>query len=187
MKLFRFVFFGFVFLYSYQAWSYSEACQLVAQMAGNKEYKQQPFRVATMEQPEAIPKDWGLSLIEQHGAWSIYQTDQAWFTKQSCAPLVKKATNSNYKVEFIPVLLNKTTGSNAVITGTFIIKTYKTRDLEKVIQRYHFKMLSPLPNPQSAIVDVKPVESYDLLIRALDRDKDVALAMPLLSEPRRRR
>jgi len=187
MQLLRFVLFGFVFLYSYQAWSYSEPCQLVAQMAGNEEYKQQPLRVATMVATDAVSKKWGLSLIEQHGAWSIYQTDQAWFTKQSCAPLVKTNDDNGLTVEFMPVLLNKITGSNAVITGTFIVKTYRTRDLEKVMKRYNFKMLSPLPNPQSVIVDVRPVESYDLLIRALDRDKDVALAMPLLSEPRRRR
>ena len=85
----------------------------------------------------------------------------------------------------MPVLLNKMTGSNAVITGAFIVKTYRTRDLEKVMQRYGFKALSPLTNPQSMIVDVKPTKSYDLLIRALDRDKDVELALPLLSEPRK--
>lgn len=184
MRLFQLLILGFSFLYSYQAWSYAESCQLVAKMAGNHEYKQKPMRLATMTQSDEVPLEWHLNLIEQHGAWSIYQTDQAWFLKETCAPITKRNVSNGRTIEFMPVLLNKKTGSNAVITGTFIIKTYRKRDLDKVIQRYKFKELSPLPNPQSMIVDVKPTKSYDLLIRTLDRDKDVDLALPLLSEPR---
>jgi len=186
MRLFQFLILGFSLLYSYQAWSYAEPCQLVAKMAGNHEYKQKPMRLATMTQPDEIPAEWHLSLIEQHGSWSIFQTNQAWFLKETCAPLSKRNEANGHIVEFMPVLLNLKTGSNAVITGTFIIKTYHKRDLDKVVQRYGFKELSPLPNPQSLIVDVKPTSSYDLLIRALDLDKDVDLALPLLSEPRKR-
>lgn len=169
---------------SYQAWSYSEPCQLVAQMAGNKEYEQQPKRIASMTRPDNMPKEWQLSLLENHGAWFVYQTEVSWFTKERCAPIQKRVENHSSIVEFMPVLLNQKTGHNAVITGTFIIKTYRTRNLKEVIQRYQFKTLSPLPNPQSMIVDVKPTQSYDELIQALDRDKDVVLALPLLSEPR---
>ena len=185
MNTVRFSLLFILFLQSYQAWSYSESCQLVAQMAGNQEYKQQPLRAATITHPSEIPAEWNLSLIEQHGAWSIFETNQAWFLKETCAPLTKRNEANGRNIEFMPVLLNKMTGSNAVITGAFIVKTYRTRDLDKVMQRYGFKALSPLPNPQSMIVDVKPTKSYDLLIRALDRDKDVELALPLLSEPRK--
>ncbi len=174
----------FLSFQSYQAWSYAEPCQLVAQMAGNQEYKPQSMRVASMTTPSAMPKEWQLSLLENHGAWYVYQTATSWFTKETCAPFKKGLPSSELFIEFMPVLLNKQTGHNAVITGTFIIKTYRKNDLKKVINRYQFKALSPLPNPQSMIVDVKPTDSYDLLIQALDRDKDVILALPLLSEPR---
>ncbi|MDX1352714.1 MAG: hypothetical protein R3254_06855, partial [Thiomicrorhabdus sp.] len=151
---------------------------------GKDEYKQQPLRIASMTTPSNMPAQWQLSLLENHGAWYVYQTETSWFTKESCAPLTKKSLLDGSTVLFMPVLLNKNTGHNAVITGTFIIKTYRTRNLKDVMARYHFKPLSPLPNPQSMIVDVKPTNSYDLLIEALDRDKDVVLALPLLSEPR---
>ena len=172
-------------LQSYQAWSFAEPCQLVAQMAGDKgEYKQQPLRIASMTTPNKMPIKWSLSLIENHGAWYVYQTPTTWFNKESCAPIKRSIATDNTLIEFMPVLLNTRTGHNAVITGTFIIKTYRKSDLKKVMQHYHFKGLSPLPNPQSMIVDVKPTDSYDLLIETLDRDNDVILALPLLSEPR---
>lgn len=178
----RYLLFCFLFFQSYQAWSYSESCQLVAQMAGNKEYKQQPLRIASMSRPQALPSEWQLELIENHGAWYVYQTQQAWLNKFNCAPMSKVFKGKTF--EFMPVVLNNHTGHNAVVTGAFIIKTYRKKDLENVIQQYGFTVLSPLPNPKTVIVDVKPVKSYDLLLQKLDRDKNVVLALPLLSEPR---
>lgn len=168
-----------------KAYGFSQACQLVAQMAGNQEYQQQPLRVASMVSPDRLPQDWGLTELERHGAWFVYKTPEPWMSKETCAPIEKWVGSD--KVEFMPVLLNRQTGHNAVVTGAFIIKIYRKRHWEKVMQKYGFKMLSPLPNPRAMIVDVKPTDSYDLLIQALDRDKDVELGLPLLSEPRTRR
>lgn len=176
------IFFGF---FSVQAFAYSEACQLVAQMAGNKEYQAKPMRLASMARPEAMDKKWGLLELERHGAWFIYKTPQAWINKEQCAP-VNKAFDGK-TIQFMPVLLNKLTGHNAVVTGTFILKVYRKQHWDRVMQRYALKMLSPLPSPKARIVDVKPTQSYDLLIREFDRDKDVIVAFPLLSEPRARR
>lgn len=187
MNSVRIVLFGWFALYSYQAWSFAEPCQLVAQMAGNNEYQQQPMRIASLNSAQQLPKQWNLQLLENHGAWYVYQTEKPWFSKEGCAPLTKKSSLDGSTVLFMPVLLNKKTGHNAVITGTFIIKTYRQRDLAKVLKRYHFMPMSPLPNPNSMIVDVKPTDSYDLLIQTLDRDKDVELALPLLSEPHPKR
>jgi len=185
MKSLRYFLFVVLSLQSYQAWSYAEACQLVAQMAGNQEYQQKPGRIAVMAAPETLPTAWKLNLLEKHGGWFIYQTPEPWFGKKSCAPVVKQV--SGRSLQFMPVLLNKLSGHNAVITGTFIIKVYRKRNLDEVMQRYGFRMLSTLPNPKSLIVDSKPTESYDVLIKQLDLDRDVILALPLLSEPRGRR
>ncbi len=171
--------------FSLNVFAFSEPCQLVAQMAGNQEYEQKPLRMASMVKPELIPGGWHLQFLESHGAWFIYQSEQAWIGKEQCAPLQKQIDGKT--IEFMPVLLNKQSGHNAVITGTFIIRVYRKQHLQKVMQQYGFKMLSPLPNPRSVIVDVKPTASYDLLIRDLDKDKNIELALPLLSEPRLRK
>lgn len=166
------------------AMAFSEPCQLVAQMAGNKEYQQQPFRMASMTAESAMPKALQLTLLESHGAWHVYHSDTPWVAKEACAPITKHVAGKT--VEFSPVILNKKTGHNAVVTGSFIVKIYRKQHWQKIMQKYGFKMLSPLPNPKAQIVDVKPTASYDLLIRELDLDKDVSLALPLLSEPRPR-
>lgn len=170
-------------LISSQASAYSEPCQLVAQMVDSKMYKQQPQRMASMASPDSFPAEIGLTILESHGAWHIYQTPTVWMGKENCAPLTKTFGDKPYL--FMPVLLNKASGHNAVITGTFIVKVFRKQHWDRVIQKYGFKVLSPLPSPKSMIVDVKPTDSYDLLIRRLDKDKDVVLALPLLSEPRR--
>ncbi len=174
-----------LWLFSTTASSFSEPCQLVAQMAGNKEYQQKPMRVASMKPLHAIPEVFGLRHLESHGAWHIYQTPQPWMLKEQCAPFRKSAFGQT--IWFSPVVLNKRTGHNAVITGSFIIKIYRKQHWNRVARKYGLTMLSPLPNPKSFIVDVKPTSSYDLLIKGLDLDKDVALGLPLLSEPRPRR
>lgn len=165
--------------------AFSQACQLVAKMAGNEQYKQHSYRIATMSPPKRLPAEWNLSLVENHGAWFIYQTDHSWMSREQCAPMLRRHGKHNF--QFMPVLLNKQTGHNAVITGSFIIEVYKKQAWNRVMKKYGFKMLSPLPSPKSMIVDVKPTRSYDFLIKNLDRDNDVTLALPLLSEPRLRR
>ncbi len=178
----RFVLAIGLFGLSLSAWAFAVPCQLVAQMADAKVYKAQPLRVATMQSDDRLIQALGLTHLETHGAWHVFQTPDAWFDKESCAPFVKSVAGK--KIEFSPVILNQLSGHNAVITGAFIIKIYRKQHWEKVLQRYALKTLSPLPSPKAMIVDVKPIKSYDLLIRALDKDKDVALALPLLSEPR---
>ncbi|QCU89516.1 hypothetical protein [Thiomicrorhabdus sediminis] len=163
------------------AQAFSEPCQLVAQMVGSKTYQVMPLRLASMASPAQINRDWQLQPVENHGAWYIYQTPTPWMTKEQCAPLTKNV-GANV-IEFVPVLMNKTSGHHAVISGNFIIKVYQYRDLAKVIKQYNFLQLSPLPNPQSVIVDVKPQSSYDRLIETLDKDRDVDLALPILIEP----
>lgn len=170
------------FCFSSSVAAFSQPCQLVAQMADSKTYKTKPLRVATMQAQGAVTQALNLTWLETHGAWHIYQTPTAWFDKQTCAPLTKAVMGK--ELEFMPVLLNQLSGHNAVITGAFIVKIYRKNHWQKVNEKYGFKVLSPLPNPKTMIVDVKPTNSYDLLIRALDKDKDVNLALPIFSEPR---
>ncbi|MBF6057966.1 MULTISPECIES: hypothetical protein [Thiomicrorhabdus] len=166
------------------SWAWTESCQLVRQMADHRVYQLQTNRVAVMKAADKLDPDWQLELVERHGAWYIYQTPSlvSWFSKENCAPMER--TFKEQKIEFMPVLFNRQTGHNAVITGTFVLKTFRAEDIEKVIERYGFKLLTRLPRDNAVIVDVKPTDSYDALIETLDRDKDVDLVAPLFSEPR---
>ncbi|MBN2648017.1 MAG: hypothetical protein JXR44_09555 [Thiotrichales bacterium] len=169
-------------LFSATAHAYLLPCQLVTQMAGSHIYQAKLDRVGSMLAPDELPAQWNLSLLERHGGWFIYQTPQVWFERQTCGPLTKRLENgAGYG--FMPVLLNQKTGHNAVLTGTFVLKTYRPEHLSGVIERYGFKLLTMLPKQDSAIVDVKPLASYDDMIEVLDKDRDVDLIAPLLSEP----
>lgn len=164
-----------------QVFAYTQPCQLVQKMAGFESYKLQPLRVASMKAPEDLPAGIKLTLLERHGAWYVYQTPEPWYGTQECAPLKKQS------IEFMPVMLNRQTGHNAVLTGSFILKVHRARDLETVIERYGVSLVTYLPKADSAIVDVRPIKSYDELILRMDIDKDVQLLAPLFSEPRMRR
>lgn len=157
--------------------AYTQACQLVQKMAGVDNYQLQPNRIATMNPPDSLPAGVNLPLLERHGSWFVYQTAQPWYSKTECAPLMK------HDKQWMPVLLNRQTGHNAVLTGSFLLKVYRAADLDKVIQRYHLKRITYLPKAGSAIVDVLPIDSYDELILQLDIDKDVQLLAPIMSEP----
>lgn len=163
--------------------AFTQACQLVAKMAGPA-YETKALRVASFTAEAEMPLDFKLSFLEQNGAWFVYQTEQSWFDKESCAPLKKRFENRD--IEFAPVLFNKSTGRNAVITPSFLIKTYNKADIDKMAGRYGFKMLTHLPRGSSAIFDVTGVLSYDRMLEELDRDKDIQVAAPVLSEPRYR-
>lgn len=162
-----------------EARAYSQPCQLVQKMAGFEAYQLQPLRLAAMRAPEDLPAGMDLVLLERHGAWYVYQTPTAWYSTEQCAPL------SRQSVEFMPVMLNRATGRNAVLTGSFVLKVHRARDLQSVIDRYRVKLVTFLPKADSAIVDVRPIDSYDELILRMDIDKDVQLLAPLFSEPRR--
>ncbi|WP_319380140.1 hypothetical protein [Thiomicrorhabdus sp.] len=170
--------------FTQNSWAWTEPCQLVRQMADSRIYQLQTDRVAVMQPEEKLDPEWRLQLVERHGAWYIYQTPTLapWFAKDSCAP-VERIFKERH-IEFMPVLLNRQTGHNAVVTGAFVLKTYRAADIDKVIERYGFKLLTSLPRSNAVIVDVKPTASYDALIETLDRDKDVDLVAPLFSEPR---
>jgi len=164
-----------------QVLAYTQACQLVQKMAGFESYKLQPLRIAAMKAPEDLPAGMKMPLLERHGGWYVYQTSEPWYGTQQCAPLIKQS------VEFMPVMLNRQTGHNAVLTGSFILKVHRAHDLDKVIERYDVTLVTYLPKSDSAIVDVRPIDSYDELILKMDIDKDVQLLAPLFSEPRMRR
>lgn len=166
---------------SSQVLAYTQPCQLVQKMAGFESYQLQPLRMAAMKAPEDLPAGMKLPLLERHGAWYVYQTPEPWYGTQECAPLMKKG------IEFMPIMLNRETGHNAVLTGSFIVKVHRARDLDKVIERYGVTLVTYLPKADSAIVDVRPIKSYDELILKMDIDKDVQLLAPLFSEPRMRR
>jgi hypothetical protein len=151
-------------------------------MADAKVYQAQPNRLASLLPLDKMPAEWQLTQVESHGAWFIYKTEHPDLSYTLCAPLSRTFQTKSY--EFMPVFLNKQTGVNAVLTGTFIIKSYQPEDLDKIVTRYGFKLLTRLPNPLTAIVDVLPQESFDSLLETLDRDKDVQFAVPILSEPR---
>lgn len=160
--------------------AFTEACQLVAKMAG-PDYENKPNRFGSMQSPDDIPDEFGAQLIGRNGGWFIYQGKKAWFDMNHCAPNVK--SSGTRVVEIVPVLLNKKTGHNAVINGIFLIKTYRQEHIDLIAKRYGFRKVSPLPNRFTAVFDVKPQTSYDHLIETLDRDRDIEFAAPLLSEP----
>ena len=167
-----------------QARAYLYGCELVAQMAGPA-YEIRNQRVASLLIPEQLPSEFQLTLLEQNGGWFIYQADTEWFSKTTCAPIIKQDLSQKV-YEFSPVLFNRQTGMNAVINGSFLIKTYKEADIDKIAEQYGFVKVTQLPNRFTAIFDVKPQTSYDELLQRLDRDKNIQVAAPLLSEPRYR-
>ena len=166
---------------STQANAFTYACQWVERMANKKEYKVQPHRVAVMKAPDELDSAWQLTMLERHGSWFIYQTPTAWYGVNECAPIHKESQT------FMPVLLNRQTGRNAVITGNFLLKVHRAPQLQQVIDRYGFKVITFLPRPDSVMVDLRSVDSYDALIETMDIDKDVQLLAPILAEPRVRR
>ncbi|MBO1923129.1 hypothetical protein [Thiomicrorhabdus sp. 6S3-12] len=167
---------------SFQVQAYLLPCQLVTQMAGSDVYEAKLQRVASMTAPEDLPAAMGLELLERHGGWYIYQTPEPWFERRTCGPQLRTVQGKNF--QFMPVLLNKKTGRNAVLTGTFLLKTYRAKHLDEVIERYGFRLVTRLPKPDTVIIDVKPIQSYDDMIEMLDKDRDVELVAPLMSEPR---
>ncbi len=169
---------------SYQAWSFGEPCFTVAIKAGENTYKPVPKRIASLLPLASFPKEFELTLLERNGAWHIYETAESWFTADTCAPLQKVYNGKVY--DFMPVLLNKQSGSSAVVIGSLIIKTYQEDDLHTMESTYGFKMLTQLPSPRMAIFDVKPTTSYDAVLEMLENDKDIEYAVPLFSEPRYR-
>lgn len=164
------------------AHAYLLPCQLVTQMAGSKIYEAKLQRVASMTAPQDLPSEFNLELLERQGGWYVYHTPVSWFERQTCGPQLK--TFEQKRFQFMPVLLNKMTGRNAVLTGTFILKTHRAEHLQEVINRYGFKMVTRLPKANAAIIDVKPIQSYDDMIEELDKDRDVDLVAPIMHEPR---
>ncbi len=163
--------------------AFTEGCQLVARMAGPA-YDTAPLKVASFTAPEQMPPAFGLEYWERTGAWFIYQTPQSWFTKESCAPLSKRFETT--LVEFAPVLQNTKQGQYAVVTPSFMLKTYNKADIDKMAQRYNIRLLTNLPSGGAAIFDVGQQSSYDRMLEIMDRDKDIRYAAPVLSEKRYR-
>lgn len=170
----------FIGMTSLPVQAFTEACQLVAQMAGPS-YDNKPNRFGSMQSPDEMPEGLNVQLVGRNGGWFIYQGDTAWFDVDHCAPIMNSV--GSHSIEMVPVLLNKETGHNAVINGIFLIKTYRQEHIDLIAKRYGFQKVSPLPNRFTAVFDVKPQTSYDHLIETLDRDRDIEFAAPLLSEP----
>jgi hypothetical protein len=160
--------------------AFTGACQWVAKMAGPG-YSVQPLKVASFTAPEELPEGLHLTLLERSGGWFVYQTQASWFTKETCAPVQKVVANTVF--DFVPVLLNEATGRNAVVTSSFMLKTYRQGDIDKMAERYGFRLLTLLPSGNAAIFDVSGATSYDRMLEQLDRDKDVQFAVPVLAEP----
>lgn len=176
------IFAGFIF--SNPVLSFTQACQLVAQMAGPA-YETEPLRVASFEGPDDMPSEFGLAFLGQNGAWFIYQAEATWFVdRETCIPKIRLYGNKRF--EFSPVLINQQTGHNAVVTPSFMLKTYREEDIHKIAERYDFRLLTLMPSGKAAIFDVSGVASYDKMLEELDRDKDIQFAVPVLAEPRHR-
>lgn len=162
------------------AQAYLQACQLVAEKAGES-YQVKPNRFASIVAPIDLPQSIATSgLIERNGIWFIYQADSELFEKQQCSPQQKN------DIEIVPVLYNQTSGHNAVVNGVFMIKTHQEQDINLVANKYDIRKITQLPNRFTAIFDVKPQDSYDEFIEILSKDKDIEKLIPLLSEPRYR-
>ncbi|MEA3404404.1 MAG: hypothetical protein U9R28_01545 [Pseudomonadota bacterium] len=168
---------------SHTSFAFTEACQFVAKMAGPA-YETSSFNVASFTTPEQMPKAFELQSVDRSGAWFIYQTEAEWFTKETCAPLSKQYETQ--KVDFAPVLKNRSQGQYAVVTSSFMLKTYNKEDIHKMAERYGFRLLTLLPSGGAAIFDVSGETSYDRMLEILDRDKDIRYAAPVLSEKRYR-
>lgn len=158
------------------ATAYQQACELVAQKAGHS-YKVKLNRFASITAPEDLPQSITAELLTRNGMWFIYKSTEDMFTKEQCSPQQRD------KINIVPVLFNQSSGHNAVVNGVFLIKTYQEKDINLITNRHNFKKVTQLPNRFSAIFDVKPQDSYDQLIEALDNDKDIEKLVPLLSEP----
>ena len=161
--------------------AFTQGCELVAQMAGPA-YEVDNQKVASLIPPEKMPATIKINYLVRSGAWFIYQTDPSWFTKETCAPLNKAHRSSTF--EFAPVIKNRKQGQYAVVTSSFMVKTYNKLDINKIAQRYGFKLLTELPSGGSAIFEVGSQVSYDRMLETLDRDKDIRYAAPVLSEKR---
>jgi|GEM_PF-1489988 len=172
--------------FSQASMAFTESCQLVAKMAGPA-YQTAPLKVGSFTAPETMPAEFKLDYLERSGAWFIYQSEQSWFGKESCAPLTKTTQAGKiFTVEFSPVIKNSQESQFAVVTPSFMIKTYNKPDIDKMAQRYGFKLLTELPSGGAAIFDVSGQASYDRMLEILDRDKDIRYAAPVLSEKRYR-
>ncbi|MBN2865066.1 MAG: hypothetical protein JXK16_03595 [Thiotrichales bacterium] len=169
--------------FSQASLAFTEGCQLVAKMAGPA-YQTAPQMVGSFTSPDNMPVAFELNYVERSGAWFVYQTEQSWFTKETCAPLTKPHKNQVF--EFSPVVKNSQQGQFAVVTPSFMIKTYNKPDIDKMAQRYGFKLLTELPSGGAGIFDVSGQPSYDRMLEILDRDKDIRYAAPVLSEKRYR-
>lgn len=163
--------------------AFNEACQFVAKMAGPA-YETSSLNVASFTPPDKMPKAFELQSVERSGAWFIYQAEDSWFTKETCAPLSKHYETQ--KFDFAPVLKNRSQGQYAVVTPSFMLKTHNKEDINKMAERYGFRLLTLLPSGGAAIFDVSGETSYDRMLEILDRDKDIRYAAPVLSEKRYR-
>ena len=163
--------------------AFTEGCQQVAKMAGPA-YQTAPLKVGSFTAPENMPAEFELRYAERSGAWFIYESAESWFTKETCAPLTK--THRSQAFEFSPVVKNSQESQFAVVTPSFMIKTYNKSDIDKMAQRYGFKLLTELPSGGAGIFDVTGHSSYDRMLEILDRDKDIRYAAPVLSEKRYR-
>lgn len=154
-------------LINHQAWS---ACDVVAQLAGESYQTAERYAATTSLLDHDQP-------ITQVGVWHIYYQDSAWF--ETCAPIEQNG------VAFFPVLQKQNQFS--VISGVFVIKTFREPDIHLIAERYGFKALSALPNRFSAVFDVNPSADYDALLKRLDYDKDIERVAPVLIEATSRR
>ncbi|MDR9498901.1 MAG: hypothetical protein RI556_06980 [Hydrogenovibrio sp.] len=173
---------GWMLVWPFSANAYTQPCELVAQLAGAP-YQVQPDRMATLQPPDlwqAQPQR-APALLQRNGAWFVYQSERPWFERDACAPFQQAVDGQT--VTWVPVVLNRQTGVNAVVTSRFVIKVRKQRDLEVLSRRYGFNLITRLPNRFTAVFDVGQPASYDALLETLDRDQDIEYAVPIVSEP----
>lgn len=163
-----------------KGFAFTQPCERVAQIAG-EDYEVRPNWFASLSAPADLLRGNTAGIVERNGAWYIYEVPVSPFKKEACAP--KLWDVGKKQAEIVPVLYNRVLGKSAVINGRFVIKVYRVRHLNQLAKRYEINKVSVLPNRFTAIFDVRPQNSYDLLIEQLDRDRDVELVAPVLSEP----
>lgn len=179
-KVIRLLLWCVLFILPIKGFAFTQPCERVAQVAG-EDYEVRPNWFASLAAPVRVLKGGSGFLVERNGAWYIYEMPVSPFEKEGC--IAKSWNAGGEQIEIVPVLYNRVLGKSAVINGRFVIKVYRVRHLNQLVKRYGFNKVSVLPNRFTAIFDVRPQNSYDLMIEQLDRDRDVEWVAPVLSEP----
>ncbi len=177
-------------LISNPSWAFLTACGVVAEKAGTQ-YETKINLAASRVSPENMPESFNLTKIKKQGRWFIYQAENPWFDRDTCAKtelIDQKITNQGItKVySFFPVIFNTRSANHAIVTGEFLIKVVDENRISELISQHGLVKIVQLSNPKMAVYQAPNETSYDILIEDLKLDANIEVFSLLLDEPRHR-